>query len=281
LQRCRFFGVIEGFYRKPYTFNQRFDLVRFLSRCGLNTYVYGPKADTYHRKTWQKQYPARIFRQFEKLVKLSKKHSIFFNYALSPMSRPDTEKIIRKITTMLRIGVEHFSIFYDDIKVPLTRETAEIQTRTANELLKYLKRNISRPILFFCPTQYRGFEETEYIKTVAKRLHKDIYIFWTGKRVVSRRITEKDINSIKKIIDRPPLIWDNLYANDYIPGMIWRFPYRYRAPGIVKKVSGILTNPMNQYEKSKPLIYTMAKFINNPYDYVPQKAWKETQQIES
>ncbi len=275
----KFFGVIEGFYRRPYTFNQRLDLIAFLSKIGLNIYVYGPKADPYHRKTWQKQYPVRILKEFEKLIKLSKRYSVFFNYALSPMSKPVTERIIKKIATMVKIGGKHFSLFYDDIKVPLTRETAEIQARTANELLKFLKKNTSHPALFFCPTQYRGFKKTEYIETIAKSLHKDIQIFWTGKRVVSRRITEKDIDRITKIINRPPLIWDNLFANDYVPGMIWKFPYRYRAPNIVKKVSGILINPMNQYEKSKPLIYTMAKFITNPDSYVPRRAWKEAQHV--
>lgn len=275
----KFFGVVEGFYRKPYTFKQRLDLINFLSNIGLNTYVYGPKADPFHRKKWQQPYPASILKEFEKLSKLGKKHSIYLNYALSPISRPETEKIIKKINSMLRVGINHFSLFYDDIKVPLTKDTAEIQVRTTNELFNFLKKNISNPTLFFCPTQYRGFKETEYILTLSKKLNKEIKVFWTGKRVVSKRITEKDIDKITKIIKRSPLIWDNLFANDYIPGIILKFPYRYRDPQIIRKVSGILINPMNQYEKSKPLIYTAAKFFKQPHNYIPRKAWKEAQSL--
>lgn len=273
--RNKFFGVVEGFYRKPYTFKQRLDLITFLSDIGLNTYVYGPKADPYHRKEWQKPYPAHKLKEFEKLCEFSKKHSIQFNFALSPMSKPDTAKTIKKIGTMINIGITDFSLFYDDIKVSLTKETAQTQLETINRLYEFLISKIAKPNLFFCPTQYRGFKKTDYIIEISENLNKHIQIFWTGKRVVSKRLTEKDIDKITKIIKRPPLIWDNLFANDYIPGKIWKFPYRYRDPNIIKKVSGILINPMNQYEKSKPLIYTAAKFFKEPYKYVPRKAWIE------
>ncbi len=270
----KFFGVVEGFFRKPYTFRERQDLVTFLSDVGLDTYVYGPKNDIFHRKKWQQPYPKNVLKEFEKLIKISKKHLIRFNYALSPMIKPDTEKIILKIKSMIKMGINHFSLFYDDIIVSLSKETAEIQVATANELFKFLKKNISDPTLFFCPTQYRGFNETEYIKTVSQKLNKNIYIFWTGKQVVSKKITAEDVDKITKIIKRPPLIWDNIFANDYIPGIVLKFPYRFRDPRIIQKISGILINPMNQYMQSKPLIYTAAQFIKDPHTYIPRKAWK-------
>lgn len=271
----KFFGVVEGFYRKPYTFKERHDLIVFLSDCGLNTYVYGPKNDVFHRKKWQQPYPKNILKEFEKLVHISKRHSIGFNYALSPVSKTDTEIVIRKIDPLVQIGITHFSLFFDDIKVELSQKTAEIQVTVANELLGFLKNNVSNPILFFCPTQYRGFLETEYIKTVSQTLDKDICIIWTGRQVVSKKITALDIDKITKMFKRKPLIWDNIFANDYIPGMILRFPYRRREPEIIEKVKGILINPMNHYTKSKPLIYTAAIFFRTPHAYVPTKAWKE------
>ena len=78
---------------------------------------------------------------------------------------------------------------------------------------------------------------------------------------------------------RPLLIWDNIFANDYLPGVILKFPYRYRAPQIVEQTQGILINPMNQYKTSKPLIYTAAEFIKAPYRYVPKEAWKQAMHI--
>ena len=112
------------------------------------------------------------------------------------------------------------------------------------------------------------------------RIKKNIQIFWTGKRVISRKIQEQDIDKITKIIDRAPLIWDNIFANDYIPLKIFKFPYRHRAPGIIEKVSGILINPMNQYIKSKPLVYTAAKFFRDPYNYEPKYAWQKAKSLD-
>jgi hyaluronoglucosaminidase len=269
------FGVVEGFYRRPYSWKQRLDCIAFIARLGCNTYVYGPKADPFHRKHWQKNYPSDAMRAFAHAAALSKKVGIRFNYALSPMAQPDCKAIIAKVRTMTDAGIEHFSIFYDDIKVPLDEKTAMSQARTANELYAFLKQEIASPVVLFCPTQYRGFKDTEYIRTIAEILNDRIEIFWTGKFVVSPFITRGQIERIMVLYKRPPLIWDNIFANDYIPGRIHAFPYRYRAKEVVHKSRGILINPMNQYAPSKPLIYTAATFFQDPDHYVPREAWRE------
>lgn len=269
----RFFGVVEGFYGKLYTFRERINLIEFLSEIGLDTYVYGPKNDPYHRAKWFNDYPISKMREFKELNALSLSKGVRFNYALSPMSDPVIEKIINKINSLVEIGISQFSLFYDDITVPLNKDTAQRQVATANELSFFLKKTTAKPVLFFCPTQYRGFKATEYIKTVSRELHKTIKIFWTGPYVVSKRINLNHLHKITDLMGRPPLLWDNIFANDYLPGITLNFPYRYRAPQIVKKTCGILINPMNQYRPSKPLIYTFAEFIKTPYEYVPKDAW--------
>ena len=271
----KFFGVVEGFYGKPYDFRERLDLIKFLSKVGLDTYIYGPKDDIYHREKWFAMYPRSKMREFKELNKLSSSNNIRFNYALSPMSQPDSSKIINKVQSMVEIGISQFSIFYDDITVQLNKETALRQVSTANELLVFLKKQIPEPILFFCPTQYHGYKKTEYIMTIAENLDKDIEIFWTGPKVVSKRITRHHLQKINDITKRKPLIWDNLFANDYLSGTILKFPYRYRSPQILEKTCGILINPMNQYRPSKPLIFTAAEFIKDPYKYVPGKTWRK------
>jgi hypothetical protein len=270
----KFFGVVEGFYHKPYTFRERMDLIKFLSKIDLDTYVYGPKQDIYHREKWFAEYPQSKMREFKELNTLACSNKVRFNYALSPMSEPESTKIINKVDSMVEIGISQFSLFYDDITVQLNRETALKQTATANELLMFLRKKISKSTLFFCPTQYHGFKETEYIKTIYSELDKNIEIFWTGPKIVSKKIDLCHLQKITILSKRKPLIWDNLFANDYLSGIILKFPYRYRASQIVERTCGILINPMNQYRASKPLIYTAAEFIKAPYKYVPWEAWK-------
>jgi hyaluronoglucosaminidase len=274
-EKNKHFGVVEGFYRRPYSWEHRYDCIRFLSDIGCNTYVYGPKADPYHREQWHLHYPRAIMRAFRDAATLSREKGIRFNYALSPMARTDSTAIKTKIRSMMAVGIEHFSLFYDDIKVALDQATALAQTVTANDLYVFLKGNIPHPTLLFCPTQYRGFKDTEYIRTIADTLDSHIDIFWTGKFVVSPWITKHQIERITALYKRPPLIWDNLFANDYIPGTVHAFPYRYRAGAATCNTRGILINPMNQYARSKPLIYTAALFFRDSKHYVPRAAWRE------
>ncbi len=264
------YGVVEGFYGKTYSFYERCDLIKFLASLRLNTYVYGPKADPFHRIEYYKLYPPVSMKNFEILNNLAHKYKIKFNYALSPGPKPNIKSIIRKIKSMMDIGIENYSIFFDDIVINLDTNVALMQAECANEVYAIIKTKFKNSQLFFCPSQYRGFEKTAYILTIAKILHKDIKIFWTGKNIVSKKITGKDVDRITGILGRPPLIWDNIFANDYIPGIIIRFPYRNRTPNIINKVSGILLNPMNQYLKSKPLISTAADFFKDPYNYDPK-----------
>jgi hypothetical protein len=273
--RNKHYGVVEGFYRHPYTWNERADCIRLLAETGCNTYVYGPKIDPFHRKKWYQPYPSDTLKKFTDLAAYSKSMGIRFNYALSPMMHPEPDRLIKKVRAMMHAGIAYFSVFFDDIKVPLNATTATAQCSCVNELYSYMKRTISDPVLFFCPTQYRGFKNTEYIQKVAQSLDTRIEMFWTGKYVVSHRITDMQIDRITQIYRRPPLIWDNLFANDYIPGVRHAFPYRYRSPSIIDRCPGILINPMNQYVKSKPLIRTAAMFFKNPKQYVPRKAWRK------
>ena len=149
----RLFGVVEGFYRRPYTHEQRLDLIDFLFGLDLNVYVYGPKADVFHRKNWRKPYPRKQQERFVQLNALCKKKNIRFIYALSPVHEPELPAVKEKIAHMLALGIEGFSLFFDDIKVILSRKTAEKQLIIANGLLEFLHQKLTSPYLSFCPTQ--------------------------------------------------------------------------------------------------------------------------------
>jgi hyaluronoglucosaminidase len=53
-------GAIEGFYGSPWTQQERLDQLDFYGRFKLNTYVYAPKDDPYHRDRWREPYPADL-----------------------------------------------------------------------------------------------------------------------------------------------------------------------------------------------------------------------------
>jgi hyaluronoglucosaminidase len=50
-------GIVEGFYGSPWTPAERLDQMAFYGDMKLNTYIYAPKADPYHRDRWREPYP--------------------------------------------------------------------------------------------------------------------------------------------------------------------------------------------------------------------------------
>ena len=62
-------GVVEGFYGKPWTQEQRVDMMAFCEAHGLNAYIYAPKDDPYHREKWREPYPESQRKKLAKLIR--------------------------------------------------------------------------------------------------------------------------------------------------------------------------------------------------------------------
>ena len=49
-------GIIEGFYGRPWTWDERAEVMRFCHDRGMRHYVYAPKDDPKHRAEWRSPY---------------------------------------------------------------------------------------------------------------------------------------------------------------------------------------------------------------------------------
>src|SRR3569832_206245 len=77
-------GTIEGFYGPPWSHGQRRDHLRFSADVGLNTYVYAPKDDPYHRRPWREPYPAAELARIADLAGMATGLGLRFVHALHP-----------------------------------------------------------------------------------------------------------------------------------------------------------------------------------------------------
>lgn len=77
-------GVVEGFYGRPFTSEQRKDLFRKLKKWGLELYIYAPKDDYKHRSSWRELYTVEEGEHLQSLITAAKENSVQFYYALSP-----------------------------------------------------------------------------------------------------------------------------------------------------------------------------------------------------
>ena len=77
-------GVIEGFYNRPWTLDQRLDLFHKLSKYGLNSYLYAPKDDSKHRAQWRVKYTETECQELQQLINACKQSGVIFFYGISP-----------------------------------------------------------------------------------------------------------------------------------------------------------------------------------------------------
>lgn len=167
------------------------------------------------------------------------------------------------------MGCEAFAILFDDIDPEMSKADKEMfksfahaQVAVTNDVCQH----IGAKTFLFCPTQYCAtravptVRSSEYLKTIGSKLDPMIDIMWTGPKVISKDLSLESIEELTEVIRRPPLIWDNLHANDYDQKRIFLGPYSGRSPLIIPKLRGVLTNPNCEYGANFVAIHTLAQW---------------------
>ncbi|XP_072388676.1 protein O-GlcNAcase isoform X2 [Diabrotica undecimpunctata] len=268
-------GVVEGFYGRPWTTEQRKDLFQKMKKWGMNSYVYAPKDDYKHRAYWRELYTVEEAEHLTGLIQAAKDQNIIFYYALSPglditySSSKDVTALKRKLEQVSQFGCNAFSLLFDDIEPEMSEADKEIfqsfaqaQVSVTNECYQHL----GQPKFLLCPTQYcstravPNVTNSEYLNTLGSKLAQEIDIMWTGQKVISRILTKENIQEVTEVLRRPPVIWDNLHANDYDQKRVFLGPYSGRSPDLIPKLRGVLTNPNCEYGANFVAIHTLAQW---------------------
>jgi hyaluronoglucosaminidase len=286
------FGVIEGFYGTPYSFEQRLDLLRFLPRAGLNTYVYAPKNDPYSRDRWRDPYPADFLQHFAELASTGRSEGVRFVFALSPGADfdpdgGDFDAMREKLGTLVDAGVRDFCLLFDDLTPQSRAADPQVEVRIVSEAFTFLRGVVPDGRLCFISHFYAGSADelradqspfdlgfavhSSAAYAAYQALPPDVAILWTGRRVFSDPLTVADTNDFQAFVDRPVVVWDNFPVNDTLPHELFLSPYRDREAGIAG-VAGVLLNPMLQPEASKIPLWTAGRFFAEGASYDPDAA---------
>ncbi|MDP6679495.1 MAG: beta-N-acetylglucosaminidase domain-containing protein [Verrucomicrobiota bacterium] len=272
-------GVIEGFYGRPWSQSQRLEMLERMQQLGLNTYLYCPKDDLKHRALWRDEYTADELQRLRELIEACGDRGVDFFYGIAPgltirYSDPDeTERLRARIQQLTGAGCRSFAILFDDIPDEMAEadraafgSLAKAQCETANSLYsEHLAKQDGR--LIFCPTPYcqrmadDGHGGAGYLEEVGQRLANGIDIFWTGPEIISREITIEGIGVLRQKLQRKPVLWDNLHANDYDMTRIFLGPYSGRPIELRDEVGGILLNPNCEFEANFVALKTLAAFL--------------------
>jgi len=272
-------GVIEGFYGPPWTPAERHQLWDWMARSGLNTYFYGPKDDLHQRAIWRQPYDESGLMEVREAVAACRQRGLRLIYACSPgldvtYSDPaDMAAIQGRLTQLLDNGVSDFCVLLDDIPDAMRPEDldrwgslAAAQAAWVNEVYAWTRARTQGRFLV-CPTPYcarmvaarHGGEG--YLGILGQGLHPDIDIFWTGPEIISETLDVEPIARLTEILRRPPLIWDNLFANDYDGRRFFCGPYAGRPLELKQAVRGILLNPNTEFPLNFVPIHSFGAYL--------------------
>ena len=73
-------------------------------------------------------------------------------------------------------------------------------------------------------------------------------------------ILESSVDELSEVILRPPVIWDNIHANDYDQRRLFLGPYVGRSVELIPKLNGVLTNPNCEYGANYVPIHTLGQW---------------------
>jgi hyaluronoglucosaminidase len=291
-------GIVEGFYGPSWSMAHRRRLFAFGAARGMNTYLYAPKDDLYHRKLWRRPYPAAQWRELVLLIKAAQRNQIDFVYGFHPgegLCFSDDRAIsilLRKAQRFYAAGVRTFAVLFDDIPSQLShpRDRRIFKNSLARAEATWMAKIIAvQPARWnavewwICPSYYSedallervfGKFETNFIDTLARYLPPNIPCFWTGPSVVSRNLTLSHARRIAKKIQRPLLLWDNYPVNDLsMTDELHLGPLTGRDSRLPATVYGYLNNPLLQEELSYLPLATCFDYARAPATYRGESSW--------
>lgn len=217
-------GIIEGFFGRPYSWDERADMVRALQPAGYGFYLYAPKADGHLRRHWREPYPDTELEALGGFAQVCRDTGVRFGVGLSPyelflgFDGPAKEALAGKLAQLDSLGLDDLGVFFDDMKGDLP-ELAERQV----EIVHWIAERTTASRLIACPSYYTddpvldrvfGQRPANYLEDLGAGLDPKIELMWTGEEVCAREFSPGHVTRVGEQMRRKPFLWDNYPVND-------------------------------------------------------------------
>ena len=305
-------GLVEGYYGYPYSVDVKKDLMRFMMRMKMNTYLYGAKSDPYHSEKWKDAYPTSLTPEqikngwmsqdmIKDVCQRSAETKVNFIWAIHPggsfiSSSTVIDDIMSKYEKMYKLGVRQFGVFVDDVGVP-GEDKFELNATRLTNLQKAIEKKWNKPTaepadtvkpIHFVPQVYAsGFVDAntrEKYFTALAATPKDVVIYTTGWGVWSVP-KSSDLAEPKKYLGRDLAWWWNYPCNDNADGQLYPMDMyknfsdmpsvdgNATLPKDLQDGLGIVSNPMQEGELSKISLFSVADYAWNNSGFNNSKSW--------
>lgn len=219
-------GIIEGFYGRYYSFDERVMLLNFLKKNNYDFYIYAPKNDRNLRRDYLQEHDDKTSNLLLKTANIAHSLNISFGMGISPINLTNEyeekknlflERVLYLVKTY---KLKILALLFDDVILDKD-DLAKRQNIIIKDVENILPSSIERFIV--CPTYYTddsildkifGNRPLSYYKDFAKDLDNKTEIFWTGSKVLSQDITKEDIQRAKSFFNKNIVLWDNYPVND-------------------------------------------------------------------
>lgn len=243
-------GLVEGYYGYPYSVDVKKDLMRYMMRFKMNTYMYGAKSDPYHSQMWKDAYPTSITAQQEKngwltqemvreISEVSEMTKVNFIWAIHPGneflgSSTVVRDIMSKFAKMHALGVRHFGVFVDDVGIPSSDADMKKNADRLTELQKEIEKKWNaegaeaedtvRPLHFvpqiYCNSFASSTDQRQRFMSALSKVPSYITVYSTGQGVWSVPNNSHTVTVVNEF-GRPMGWWWNYPCNDNADGQIY------------------------------------------------------------
>ncbi len=263
-------GVVEGFFGPAWPEVDRLSYAPFIAQTGGGFYIYAPKQDPYLRKKWRETWSEEYLASLRRKAEHFKSHGVTFGVGLSPfglgknLAQADRELLQTKLRQLQDLGVELLGLFFDDM--PSDEDLAATQIKCVEVVQTHFSGE-----LVFCPSYYTfdplldkvfGQRPVNYLEDIAAGIPLDVELAWTGPKVISTTIDVAHMQEVRALLQRPPYIWENIFANDGPKNckFLKLKPFSGRDAGVAELASAFAFNMMNQPQLSK-ILFLAARFV--------------------
>lgn len=243
-------GLVEGYYGYPYSVAVKKDLMRYMMRFKMNTYMYGAKSDPYHSQMWKDAYPTNITEQQEKngwltqdmvsdISKVSEETKVNFIWAIHPGneflgSSTVISDIMSKFEKMHNLGVRHFGVFVDDVGIPSSDADMKKNADRVTALQAAIENKWNtdgaepedtvRPLHFvpqiYCNSFASSVDQRKRFMSALNKVPSYVTVYSTGQGVWSVPNNDHTITIVNEF-GRPMGWWWNYPCNDNADGQIY------------------------------------------------------------
>ena len=288
-------GFIEGYYGIPWSNEDRISLMKFGGKYKMNSYIFAPKDDPYHRGKWEELYPKEKLDEIKEMAKVGNETKTRFVWSISPLGEvaelarregqeaamaileENTEKMLAKFDQLYDVGVRQFGVLGDDVgNLPL-----DYVVQLMNSVSEWADEKGDVRDTLYTPASYNsGWAwNPKELNAYEKGFADNIHILWTGSTTAAP-VVQSTIDVFKNksndgVVRRDPLFWLNWPVNDVDMSRVFLGKGEMLQPGI-ENLAGVVTNPMQEAEASKISLFAIADYTWNTVDFDAQKSWDDS-----